>query len=171
AAFVAAAGTPGQDRARHAAARTLHATWNTLVSYQPKRAAPGRLTALRAVNRRMHLLFADAMAAAVRGEAPPAAITEEVRGLQAHVQAAAATDALPPGRGAGRGAARPSRRGQHPARSAGPGLDVAAGGAARRPGGAGVGLEWSACSAPGWDCCWAVPPSCCIRRACGWWPR
>ncbi|MEN1970808.1 FUSC family protein [Luteimonas sp. MJ204] len=97
AAFVAAAGTPGQDRARHAAAQTLHATWNTLVGYQPKRAAPGRLTALRAINRRMHLLFADAMAAAARGEAPPAAITEEVRGLQAHVQAAAATDALPPG--------------------------------------------------------------------------
>ncbi|MEN1959241.1 FUSC family protein [Luteimonas sp. MJ246] len=97
AAFVAAVGTPGQDRARHAAARTLHATWNTLVAYQPARTAPGRLTALRAINRRMHLLFADAMAAAARSEPPPAAITEEVRGLQAHVRAASSTDALPPG--------------------------------------------------------------------------
>ncbi len=98
AAYVQAVGTDGQSRAGHAAARALHGAWSTLVSYQPKRATPGgRLTALRAINRRLHALFADASSSAARGEATAAGIVDEVRALQAQSRGLVHADQLPPG--------------------------------------------------------------------------
>jgi len=97
-AYVEAIGTQAQARAGHAAARALHGAWNTLVSYQPRRAAPGgRLTALRAINRRLHALFAVAMSAEGRDAVSLAAVVDEVRSLQAQARALVHPDQLPPG--------------------------------------------------------------------------
>ncbi|OBG84132.1 hypothetical protein A5699_28015 [Mycobacterium sp. E802] len=58
---------------RHKAALLLHAAWVTLVNYQPVQPKPDRaLYRLRVVNRRLHVLFAEAMRAADMGvPAPP----------------------------------------------------------------------------------------------------
>ncbi len=93
----AAIGTPGQRRAGHAAARALHAAWSTLVTYQPKRATSGgRLTALRAINRRLHTLFADAIWRPDRSD-PSSTAIDEVRGLQAQARALVHAGQLPEG--------------------------------------------------------------------------
>lgn len=97
-AYVEAFGSSGRARAGHAAARALHGAWSTLVSYQPRHAAPGgRLTALRAINRRLHALFGDAMSSAGSDEAPAAGIVDKVRALQAQARALVRADQLPPG--------------------------------------------------------------------------
>jgi uncharacterized membrane protein YccC len=96
-AYVQALGTPRQDEARHEAAHTLHHTWKTLVTHQPADARPGgRLTGLRAVNRRMHLLFADAMAAAARGTTLPGSTVDDLRELQALARQTVRVRVLPP---------------------------------------------------------------------------
>ncbi len=54
--------------ARHRAAQLLHEAWITLVTFQPMRPKPDdALFRLRMTNRRLHVLFAEAMAAADRG--------------------------------------------------------------------------------------------------------
>ena len=51
--------------ARHGAAQALHEAWVTLVTFQPMNPKPDdALYRLRATNRRLHVLFAEAMAAA-----------------------------------------------------------------------------------------------------------
>jgi uncharacterized membrane protein YccC len=51
--------------ARHRAAQLLHETWVTLVTFQPMHPRPDdTLYRLRTTNRRLHVLFAEAMAAA-----------------------------------------------------------------------------------------------------------
>ena len=72
AAFVAAAGSPREDATRQAAALALHQAWAALVSQQPTRGRrDGRLSRLRAINRDLHLVFADALGARARGEPLP----------------------------------------------------------------------------------------------------
>ncbi|GAB3743497.1 FUSC family protein [Lysobacter olei] len=67
--FVEAVGTQAENSARHRAAMALHDAWEALVSFQPASArADGTLGRLRALNRELHLLFADAVGAASRGE-------------------------------------------------------------------------------------------------------
>ncbi|OBF40460.1 hypothetical protein A5719_16590 [Mycolicibacterium peregrinum] len=59
---------PGAE-ARHKAALLLHTAWVTLVSYQPVQPKPDQaLYRLRVVNRRLHVLFAEAMRASDSGE-------------------------------------------------------------------------------------------------------
>ncbi|MUL49616.1 FUSC family protein [Mycobacterium sp. CBMA293] len=59
--------TPAPD-ARHRAAQLLHEAWVTLVTFQPVRPKPDdALYRLRMTNRRLHALFAEAMAAADQG--------------------------------------------------------------------------------------------------------
>ncbi|HET7668489.1 MAG TPA: FUSC family protein [Mycobacterium sp.] len=59
-----AIGTSEEGSARHLAAQALHRSWVTLVNYQPAGVPPGpTLQRLRAVNRDLHRIFADAMAA------------------------------------------------------------------------------------------------------------
>ncbi len=59
---------PGAE-ARHKAALLLHTAWVTLVSYQPVQPKPDQaLYRLRVVNRRLHMLFAEAMRASDSGE-------------------------------------------------------------------------------------------------------
>ncbi|MEV0672636.1 FUSC family protein [Mycobacterium sp. NPDC050441] len=54
---------------RHRAALLLHTAWVTLVTYQPVQPKPDQaLYRLRVVNRRLHVLFAEAMRAADAGE-------------------------------------------------------------------------------------------------------
>lgn len=54
---------------RHKAALLLHTAWVNLVTYQPVQPKPDQtLYRLRVVNRRLHVLFADAMRAAEAGE-------------------------------------------------------------------------------------------------------
>ncbi|CRZ18585.1 FUSC family protein [Mycolicibacterium neworleansense] len=64
-------GDPGtQAAARHRAALLLHTAWVTLVNYQPVQPKPDQaLYRLRVVNRRLHVLFAEAMRTADAGEA------------------------------------------------------------------------------------------------------
>lgn len=60
--------TPSADM-RHRAALLLHTAWVNLVTYQPVQPKPDQtLYRLRVVNRRLHVLFADAMRAAEAGE-------------------------------------------------------------------------------------------------------
>lgn len=85
-AYIEAIGTPSESRARHQAAFALHNTWSTLVSQQPAQArAGGELSRLRSLNRELHLLFADAIGAATRGERPVATAIDDARAVAARV--------------------------------------------------------------------------------------
>ncbi|SEQ66043.1 FUSC family protein [Mycolicibacterium nivoides] len=67
AAVVAYIETPSADT-RHRAALLLHTAWVNLVTYQPVQPKPDQtLYRLRVVNRRLHVLFAEAMRAAEAG--------------------------------------------------------------------------------------------------------
>ncbi len=81
--FAEALGTAREDDARHAAALALHDAWIKLVALQPARARPdAALHRLRALNRDLHQLFAQA----VRADPPDAnraAIAERARRLGA----------------------------------------------------------------------------------------
>lgn len=71
AAYLEDIGGPGQDRARHRAATALHQAWTILVNHQPLAAPPGsELARLRAATHAVHVLFADAMTTAARGQTP-----------------------------------------------------------------------------------------------------
>ncbi|TMS52744.1 FUSC family protein [Mycobacterium sp. DBP42] len=64
-------GPDAEATARHKAALLLHTAWVTLVTYQPVQPKPDQaLYRLRVVNRRLHVLFAEAMRAADSGEPP-----------------------------------------------------------------------------------------------------
>ncbi len=100
AAHAQALGTDQQSSARHAAARALHRAWTVLVNQQPSRVrSTETLASLRAVNRRLHALFADAVHAGARGDPAPESLLEEVRTLQALARGKGKVpaDALPPG--------------------------------------------------------------------------
>lgn len=86
-------GGPGtQAAARHRAALLLHTAWVTLVNYQPVQPKPDRtLYRLRVVNRRLHVLFAEAMRAADTGAPAPKDGAARARHL-AGVPADAITD-------------------------------------------------------------------------------
>ncbi|MGB3392964.1 MAG: FUSC family protein [Stenotrophomonas sp.] len=86
AAYIEAVGGAHESKARHRAAFLMHEAWTTLVNRQPARARRNsRLSRLRTLNRELHLRFADAMAAAGQGQAPPATLLKEVRRLVAQV--------------------------------------------------------------------------------------
>jgi uncharacterized membrane protein YccC len=66
--FVDAIGTDAEGAARHRAAQAMHDAWKHLVSFQPRRASTSlTVRRLQEVTRRLHLVFADAMAAASTG--------------------------------------------------------------------------------------------------------
>jgi uncharacterized membrane protein YccC len=77
--YAQAVGTPGEDDARHAAALAMHHSWATLVTRQPARPRPdGALSHLRALNRELHLLFANVLnASSGPGGLPPADAAEK----------------------------------------------------------------------------------------------
>lgn len=67
-AYFDAIGTPHETATRRDAAQALHRAWVALVNRQPTAVAPTlTLRRLRIANRRLHLLFADAMSAAAEG--------------------------------------------------------------------------------------------------------
>lgn len=77
---------------RHKAALLLHTAWVTLVSYQPVQPKPDHaLYRLRVVNRRLHVLFAEAMRAADSGQ-PQAVDSAALARHLATVPADAITD-------------------------------------------------------------------------------
>lgn len=68
--------------ARHHAAQLLHQSWVTLVTFQPVHPKPdGTLYRLRITNRRLHRLFAEAMAAADHDRPLPAEAAAQAREL------------------------------------------------------------------------------------------
>ncbi|AFM15261.1 putative membrane protein [Mycolicibacterium chubuense NBB4] len=102
--FIEAIGTSAQDDARRRAAVALHAAWKTLVHQQPVAAPPRSvLHRLHAANHAVHVVFADAMAAAAAGVPPEPGSAELVRRLGAldvapESVAARDADRLPPTR-------------------------------------------------------------------------
>jgi uncharacterized membrane protein YccC len=72
--YIEAIGGDGQAEAaaRHRAAALLHTAWITLVTYQPVQPKPDdTLYRLRVINRRLHVLFAEAMRGADTGQRLP----------------------------------------------------------------------------------------------------
>jgi uncharacterized membrane protein YccC len=66
--YVDAIGTDAEGAARHSAAQAMHDAWKHLVSLQPRRATTSpTVRRLQEVTRRLHLVYADAMAAASTG--------------------------------------------------------------------------------------------------------
>ena len=105
AAFVDAVGSPSEGAARHRAATALHQSWNVLVTFQPVNPRPNStLRRLRALNRELHVLFAEAMCAAANHEPSPADGAQRARRLglladgPAEVDGAPGVDEMPQGR-------------------------------------------------------------------------
>lgn len=70
ASFAKAINTPDEDKVRHHAALALHQAWAALVSHQPSRLRPGSaVRRLRALNRQLHLLFANLLNISGPGDA------------------------------------------------------------------------------------------------------
>ncbi len=93
--YISAVGTSREDTTRHAAAAALHAAWSTLVTYQPVHPRPAAaLHRLRALNRELHVLFAEVMDAAVHREAPSPSLADRARALSAQAQDPPAVSAL-----------------------------------------------------------------------------
>jgi uncharacterized membrane protein YccC len=60
--YIDAVGTDRQDGARHHAAQAMHDAWETVITWQPARAAPSAaVRRLQELSRQLHMLFADAM--------------------------------------------------------------------------------------------------------------
>jgi uncharacterized membrane protein YccC len=77
-----AIGTSGEASARHVAAQALHRSWVILVNFQPAWVPPGpTLRRLRAVNRDLHAIFADAMAASADNRPVDKASVERITRL------------------------------------------------------------------------------------------
>jgi hypothetical protein len=78
--FVDAVGSSSEGSARHRAATALHQSWNVLVTFQPVSPRPNStLRRLRAVNRELHVLFAEAMCAAANHEQSSADAAQRAR--------------------------------------------------------------------------------------------
>ncbi len=73
-AYAEASGTPRGSAARHRAAFALHNAWSVLINQQPTARVGDEVRRLRALNRQLHLLFADTLGAAIRGEQSPASV-------------------------------------------------------------------------------------------------
>jgi uncharacterized membrane protein YccC len=94
--FIAAAGTPRADNARHQAAVALHLAWTALVGQQPVRPRPnGTLTRLRSEGRELHMIFAETINAAAAGEPVAQSSIDRVKAIAA--QATAPRDVTDPG--------------------------------------------------------------------------
>ncbi len=88
-AYIGAAGSSESVPARRQAAFALHEAWATLVSRQPVSARPdGTLARLRALNRELHLCFADALSMETRQQPMPVALLENARRLSQQAQQA-----------------------------------------------------------------------------------
>ncbi|MCW4455662.1 FUSC family protein [Flavobacterium sp. MXW15] len=99
--YVEATATPAEADARQQAAMALHDAWQALVSFQPMNARPdGLLARLRGLNRELHLLLAEVMAARGRDAPLPEGTLQRARTLAAQVGApppAGRQDAIPLG--------------------------------------------------------------------------
>jgi uncharacterized membrane protein YccC len=78
--YIKAIGTAEEGAARFRAAFALHRAWTTLVNHQPWQVpADGPVARLRALNRELHLRFAEAMGDASRHQAPRPQLIEDLR--------------------------------------------------------------------------------------------
>ena len=85
--YIEAIGTADEGAARHRAAFALHRAWTTLVNHQPSQVpADGAVARLRALNRELHLRFAEAMSDASRHRSPRPELIEELRKLIGQVR-------------------------------------------------------------------------------------
>ncbi|MBJ8347285.1 FUSC family protein [Antrihabitans sp. YC2-6] len=82
AAFVASVGSASEETAQHRAAQALYGAWSVLRTQQPARAKPdATVSRLRAINRELHLIFADTMGLAAGGATPSAGVADRAREL------------------------------------------------------------------------------------------
>lgn len=82
AAFVESVGTAGEEAAQHRAATSLYAAWEALSSQQPDAKKPDpTLSSLRAINRDLHLIFADTLGAAAGNATPSVELADRAREL------------------------------------------------------------------------------------------
>jgi uncharacterized membrane protein YccC len=78
--YIKSVGSAGENTARFRAAFALHRAWTTLVNDQPSQVpADGPIARLRALNRELHLRFAEAMGDASRHQAPRPQLIEDLR--------------------------------------------------------------------------------------------
>lgn len=68
--YIDAIGEPSESTSRHAAAAHLHEAWTDLSAFRRRVSRTSRLGRLRAINRELHLLFAEAMSAAAKKTRP-----------------------------------------------------------------------------------------------------
>ncbi len=77
--YINSVGNPEESAARFRAAFALHRAWTTLVNHQPSQVpAVGAVARLRALNREIHLRFAEAMGDASRHQSPRPQLTEDL---------------------------------------------------------------------------------------------
>lgn len=78
--YIGSIGTSEESAARYRAAFALHRAWTTLVNQQPSQvSAEGPVARLRALNREIHLRFAEAMGDASRHQSPRPQLVEDLR--------------------------------------------------------------------------------------------
>lgn len=77
--YIKSVGTAEEGAARFRAAFALHRAWTTLVNHQPSQVpADGPIARLRALNRELHLRFAEAMGDASRHQSPRPELIEDL---------------------------------------------------------------------------------------------
>jgi len=80
--YINSVGTADERPARFRAAFALHRAWTTLVNHQPSQVpADGPVARLRALNRELHLRFAEAMGDASRHQPPRPQLIDDLRKL------------------------------------------------------------------------------------------
>ncbi|WP_116807222.1 FUSC family protein [Steroidobacter cummioxidans] len=80
--YIKSIGTAEESAARYRAAFALHRAWTTLVNDQPSQVpADGPVARFRALNRELHLRFAEAMSDASRHQTPRPQLVEDLHKL------------------------------------------------------------------------------------------
>jgi uncharacterized membrane protein YccC len=93
-AFLEAIGTPRESAMRHRAASSLHQAWSVLVNQQLlEPGSDSRLARLRALNRELHLCFADGVGSAFRKAQPSPEQLEASREITLRAREASLTSA------------------------------------------------------------------------------
>lgn len=93
--YIKSVGTSEENVSRFRAAFALHRAWTTLVNDQPSQVpADGPIARLRALNRELHLRFAEAMGDASRHQAPRPQLIEDLRKFIGQVRSPKSLPAL-----------------------------------------------------------------------------
>ena len=94
AAFAESIGTVREEAAQHRAAQSLYSAWAVLTTQQPLSNPGATVDRLRAINREVHLLFADTLGVAAGNSASPVDLADRAREL-AGLARASSKDPIP----------------------------------------------------------------------------